>query len=91
MSVLQILALDLSNVSLENYSDEIKQLLSEHLKERMKQQPNTPDSPLFIGKKHCRLNRSQVYRFINEVCKRLEIKANVGTRTMKKTHIFMLQ
>lgn len=43
------------------------------------------DEPLFIGKKHCRLDRSQVYRFLNEACKNLDIKANIGTHTMRKT------
>jgi len=41
--------------------------------------------PLFIGKKHCRLDRSQVYRFLNEACKTTGLKINVGTHTMRKT------
>lgn len=41
--------------------------------------------PLFIGKKHCRLDRSQVYRFLNDACKKLGILANVGTHTMRKS------
>ena len=41
--------------------------------------------PLFLGKKHKRLDRSQVYRFLNEVCEDLNIKANIGTHTMRKT------
>ncbi len=45
----------------------------------------TPEEPLFVGKKHCRLDRSQVYRFINDACKHLGITANVGTHTMRKT------
>ena len=32
-----------------------------------------------------RLDRSQVYRFINRACKNLGIEANVGTHTMRKT------
>ena len=43
------------------------------------------DEPLFVGKKHCRLDRSQVYRFINDVCLKLGIKVNVGTHTMRKS------
>lgn len=41
--------------------------------------------PLFIGKKHKRLNRSQVYRFLNSACKVLKIEINIGTHTMRKT------
>lgn len=41
--------------------------------------------PLFLGKQHKRLDRSQVYRFINRACKNLGIEANVGTHTMRKT------
>ena len=45
----------------------------------------TNDEPLFVGKKHKRLDRSQVYRFINNTCKNLNIALNVGTHTMRKT------
>ncbi len=41
--------------------------------------------PLFLGKHHKRLNRSQVYRFINRACKKVGVNANVGTHTMRKT------
>lgn len=41
--------------------------------------------PLFIGKKHCRLDRSQVYRFLNEACKHAGLTINAGTHTMRKT------
>lgn len=43
------------------------------------------DEPLFVGWKGCRLDRSQVYRFINDACNELKIDANVGTHTMRKT------
>ena len=45
----------------------------------------TGEEPLFVGKKHKRLHRSQVYRFINDVCGKLNISVNVGTHTMRKT------
>ena len=41
--------------------------------------------PLFIGKKHCRLDRSQVYRFLNDACTKLGLEINIGTHTMRKT------
>lgn len=41
--------------------------------------------PLFMGRLGCRLDRSQVYRFINRACEELKIAANVGTHTMRKT------
>lgn len=41
--------------------------------------------PLFIGRCGARLDRSQVYRFINQACEELKIAANVGTHTMRKT------
>ncbi len=43
------------------------------------------DNPLFLGKKHCRLHQSQVYRFLNYACDQLGISINVGTHTMRKT------
>lgn len=66
-------------------NDKLKKLIKVYLCYRDKQYSITEDNPLFLGKKHCRLDRSQVYRFINEVCKKLGIKANVGTHTMRKT------
>jgi len=63
----------------------LKVLIKEYLIERDKQYSITEDEPLFVGKKHCRLDRSQVYRFINDVCKELKISVNVGTHTMRKT------
>lgn len=66
-------------------NDKLKKLIKAYLCYRDKQYSITEDNPLFLGKKHCRLDRSQVYRFINEVCKKLGIKANVGTHTMRKT------
>lgn len=43
------------------------------------------NEPLFVGIRHCRLDRSQVYRFLNEACEHCGIKANIGTHTMRKT------
>ena len=44
-----------------------------------------PAEPLFVGKKHKRLHRSQVYRFLNEACRDLGVEYRVGTHTMRKT------
>ncbi|MBS5860190.1 site-specific integrase [bacterium] len=63
----------------------LKELIKLYLVEREKTYAIGDDEPLFVGKKHCRLDRSQVYRFINDACKHLEITANVGTHTMRKT------
>lgn len=43
------------------------------------------DKHLFVGIKHCKLHRSQVYRTINEICNELEVPESVGTHTMRKT------
>lgn len=66
-------------------NDKLKNLIKKYLVIRDKMYSLTDDEPLFIGKKHCRLHRSQVYRFINEVCRNLGITVNVGTHTMRKT------
>ncbi len=63
----------------------LQRLLKEYLVERQKTYSVDEEEPLFVGKKHCRLDRSQVYRFLNDACKNCEIKANVGTHTMRKT------
>lgn len=68
--------------------NKLRNLIKEYLKHRDKQYLLTGDAPLFIGKKHCRLNRSQVYRFINDACRNLGISINVGTNTMRKTFIY---
>ena len=66
-------------------NNKLRNLIKEYLKIRDKQYSLTNDAPLFVGKKHKRLDRSQVYRFINEVCKNVGITVNVGTHTMRKT------
>ena len=64
----------------------LKALIKDYLQnERCKSYALSENEPLFLGKKHCRLDRSQVYRFLNEACKLLGITANVGTHTMRKS------
>ena len=43
------------------------------------------DEWLFTGKRKRKLDRSQVYRFLNQACNELTINLNVGTHTMRKT------
>lgn len=64
----------------------LKELIKDYLKTvRINQYSITNDNPLFVGKHHCRLDRSQVYRFLNDTCKKLGITANIGTHTMRKS------
>ena len=64
----------------------LKALIKDYLiNDRCKSYALSENEPLFLGKKHCRLDRSQVYRFLNEACKQLGITANVGTHTMRKS------
>ena len=63
----------------------LKKLIKDYLEEREKVYSIDDKDPLFVGKKHCRLDRSQVYRFINEACRNLGLKINVGTHTMRKS------
>ncbi len=67
-------------------NSKLKVLIKDYLQnERCKKYSLLETEPLFIGKKHCRLDRSQVYRFLNEACENLCINANVGTHTMRKS------
>jgi len=43
------------------------------------------NAPLFVGKHGERLNKKEVYRFINKACEDVGIKINAGTHTMRKT------
>lgn len=67
-------------------NSKLKVLIKDYLQnERYKKYSLSETEPLFIGKKHCRLDRSQVYRFLNDACKQIGITANVGTHTMRKS------
>lgn len=41
--------------------------------------------PLFTGSKRKRLDRSTVYRMLNQACEYVGIKVNIGTHSMRKT------
>ncbi len=43
------------------------------------------NSPLFISKYNNRLERTYVYKVINNACKKVNLNCNVGTHTLRKT------
>lgn len=101
LRVSDILALNISDIKNKEYvvihekktgkykkfplSKQLQDLLREYLKIREQNWSKDNKKPLFIGRKHCRLGRSQVYRFLNEACKFVGCKANIGTHSMRKT------
>ena len=66
-------------------NDKLKSLIKKYLVERDKTYSVTGDEPLFVGKKHCRLDRSQVYRFINDACAKVGLQGNFGTHSGRKS------
>lgn len=67
-------------------NQKLQNLIKDYLENERAHTYSTDEcEPLFVGKKHCRLDRSQVYRFLNNTCKLLGVNANVGTHTMRKT------
>ena len=60
-------------------NDKLKKLLNDFIKDK------EDDEPLFLSQKRHRLDRSQVYRMLNETCKALGITANIGTHSMRKS------
>lgn len=66
----------------------LRNLIKDYLVERAETFAIDDDKPLFVGKKHKRLDRSQVYRFLNDACNSLNININVGTHTMRKSFGF---
>ena len=66
-------------------NDKLKRLIREYLKEREKNYAVGGGEPLFIGKKHHRLGRSQVFRFIKDACAKLGLQGNFSTHTMRKS------
>ena len=66
-------------------NDKLKKLIREYLKIRENQYSIGEGEPLFIGKKHHRLGRSQVFRFIKDACAKLGIMGNFSSHTMRKS------
>ncbi len=101
LRISDILALDISDVKNKTYveirerktgkykrfplNNKLKKLIREYLRYREQIYSFGEGEPLFVGKKHCRLNRSQVYRFLNEACNKLNININCGTHTLRKS------
>ena len=101
LRVSDLLGLDVSDVKNKTYieirekktgkykrfplNDKLKKLIREYLKVREKQYAIGEGEPLFVGKKHHRLTRSQVFRFIKDACAKLGLQGNYSTHTMRKT------
>lgn len=67
-------------------NNKLQRLIRDYLAtERRKSFAIEDTEPLFVGKKHCRLDRSQVYRFLNKACNMAGLTVNIGTHTMRKT------
>lgn len=70
-------------------NNKLRMLIDNYLvTDRQKVYAINGEEPLFVGKKHCRLDRSQVYRFLNKACEDVGLNINVGTHTMRKTFGF---
>lgn len=66
-------------------NSKLKRLIKEYLEqERNKTYAIGDEEPLFVGKKHKRLDRSQVYRFINDACAKLGLRGNFACHSMRK-------
>lgn len=65
--------------------EDLSKTLQNYLKIRKTQWSYDKNEPLFVGKKHCRLHKSQIYRIIVKACQDLRIDGNFGTHTMRKT------
>ncbi len=101
LRVSDILGLNIEDVDGKNYVEikekktgkykkfplnkKLQELIKLYLNERSKTYSLLNEEPLFIGKKHKRLDRSQVYRFLKDACKELGISANIGTHSMRKS------
>lgn len=43
------------------------------------------DEPLFKSKYNNRLERTYIYKVLNEACKKINLECNIGTHTLRKT------
>lgn len=43
------------------------------------------EQPLFYTQKHCRLDRAQAYRILNNAAQAVGVKERIGTHTLRKT------
>lgn len=66
-------------------NEKTQKIIKDYLLIRKQQWSYDEFRPLFIGKMHARLDRSQVYRMITKACYECGLKGNYGTHTMRKT------
>ena len=60
-------------------NNKLKKLITDFIKDK------EDDEPLFLSQKQMRLDRSQVYRILNNACKAVGIDVNIGTHSMRKS------
>ena len=61
-------------------NDKLKKLINEFIVDK------SDNEPLFLSQKQMRLDRSQVYRMLNNACKAVGIDVNIGTMGMLDTY-----
>ena len=61
-------------------NDKLKKLINEFIMDK------SDNEPLFLSQKQMRLDRSQVYRMLNNACKAVGIDVNIGTMGMLDTY-----
>ncbi len=95
LRIADILSLDVKDVKDKDYIEirekktnkykkfPINERLKAEIEEFIKDKPD--DIPLFYTQKHCRLDRIQAYRIINNAARIVGIKARIGTHTLRKT------
>ena len=63
----------------------VQDIIKIYLVERKKEYSIDKSEPLFIGKKHQRMDRSTVYRALKECSKVLNLQENVGCHSTRKS------
>lgn len=101
LRISDVLGLDVENVENKNYVEihekktgkykkfplnkTMQKIIAEYLITRKQEYSLCEGNPLFLGKKHCRIDRSQVYRVLNEAAKALELTINIGCHSTRKS------
>lgn len=101
LRISDVLALNIEDVENKNYielkeqktgknkcfpiNSQVQKVIKEYLKIRKNEYSLDEDNPLFVGKKHKRIDRSSVYRVLNECAKQLGFKINIGCHSTRKT------
>lgn len=60
-------------------NSKLKALIKDFIQDR------ADSEPLFLSQKRARLDRSQVYRMLNNACKAVGVDVNIGTHSMRKS------